>query len=215
MNVYSILVHPSSQSLTASQFRIANKHFLNKGYEIQTLDLYEIYDELLESVRILQRNVIPLRDRKYESAYHYTYNNALAYSEFSAREVEKLKNADLLYIQTPITVWTIPSILKLYIESAFIGGGTFHTENPWSDDFELIRVLEGKKVFFSITMGAGQAYCKHIMGSVENMIHPIKATCEFVGYEWLEPHITWGSTETVDKRQDYLDSFQDHLNKLF
>ena len=215
MKIYSVLVHPSKQSLNASQFNLANKHFLHQGHEVEILDLYKIHDELLESVRVLERNNVPIRDRKYESAYHYTYNNALQYSDFSAKEVEKLKNADVLYVQTPIMVWTIPSILKLYIESAFITGGAFTTVTPWSDDFKLTKLLEGKKVFFSIVTGAGQAYCNHIMGSVENMIHPIKATCEFVGYEWLDPHITWGTTETANKRQDYLDSFQNHLNKLF
>ena len=215
MKIYSILVHPSRQSLNASQFNLANKHFLQKGYEVEILDLYEIHDELLESVRVLERNIVPIQDRKYESAYHYTYNNALQYSDFSAKEIEKLKNADILYVQTPIMVWTIPSILKLYIESAFITEGAFTTVTPWSDDFKLTKLLEGKKVFFSIVMGAGRAYCNCVMGSVENMIHPIKATCEFVGYEWLDPHITWGTTETADKRQDYLDSFQNHLDKLF
>jgi putative NADPH-quinone reductase len=53
------------------------------------------------------------------------------------------------------------------------------------------------------------------MGSVDNMTAPIKSMCEFVGYEWLPPHLTLGVTETNNRRQDYLDSFQSHLKFLF
>jgi putative NADPH-quinone reductase len=83
------------------------------------------------------------------------------------------------------------------------------------DDYDLVKLLAGKQVFFSITAGAGTALTNHIMGSVDNMTAPIKSMCEFVGYEWLPPHLTLGVTETNNRRQDYLDSFQSHLKFLF
>jgi hypothetical protein len=52
------------------------------------------------------------------------------------------------------------------------------------------------------------------MGSVDNMINPIKSVFGFVGYEWVEPHITWGTTESANKHEDYLADFQAHLNKI-
>jgi putative NADPH-quinone reductase len=64
-------------------------------------------------------------------------------------------------------------------------------------------------------MGTGIPCCNYVMGSVDNMLNPIKSVFDFVGYEWMDPHITWGTSQTIDKRQDYLDAFQQHLDKLF
>ena len=214
--VYSILVHPSNQSLNFSLFKIANNYFTQKGYEVDTVNLYNIREELYTATDKLEQTKIPLIDRRYKSDYNYNYSSVLKYSAFTAAEVEKLKTSDILYIQTPIMVWMMPGILKQYLESVFVPEGVFRVEQPWSADFELTRFIAGKKVFFSIVLGAGAEYTDYIMGSVDNLINPIKSIfCKFVGYEWVEPHIIFGITKTSDKRQDYLDSFQDHLNKIF
>lgn len=216
MKVYSIFVHPNKQSLNGTLFNMANKHFVQKGYEVDTLDLFGVYGDLHKSVDVLYQSSVPLPIRKYESSFHYNYIRAKEeeFSDFSITELGKLKNADILYIQTPIMVWMLPAILKLYIESTFLPNGAFVTDRMWADDFVIDKQLAGKKVFFSIVTGAGVAYCNAIMGSVDNMINPIKSVFEFVGYEWMEPHITWGTTESVGPRKDYLSNFQDHLDKI-
>ena len=214
--VYSIIVHPNEQSLNYSLFKIANKHFIQKGYEVDTVNLYNIREELYRATDELEQTKIPLIDRRYKSNYNYNYPSVLKYSAFTAAEVEKLKTSDILYIQTPIMVWMMPGILKQYLESVFVPEGAFRVDQPWSADFELTRLIAGKKVFFSIVLGAGVEYTDYIMGSVDNIINPIKSIfCKLVGYEWIEPHITFGITETSDKRLEYLDSFQNHLDKIF
>jgi putative NADPH-quinone reductase len=213
MKVYSIFVHPNAQSLTARLFNIANKHFVSKGYEVETLDLFQVHDALQESVEILYSNPVPDPVKKYRSSYHHNYTKII--SEFSAREIEKLKHADILYIQTPILVWMVPAILKLYIESVIVPEGTFVPHDIWSEDFHIDKLLEGKKIFVSLVMGTGIPCCNYVMGSVDNMLNPIKSVFDFVGYKWMDPHITWGTSQTIDKRQDYLDAFQQHLDKLF
>lgn len=212
MRVYSIFVHPNAQSLNARLFNIANKHFDSKGYEVETLDLFQMRNELQASVDILYNNSVPLSDRKYESSFHHNYDRIS--SEFSIREIEKLKRADILYIQTPIMVWMLPAILKLYIESVFLPNGAFIPHDMWSEDFHIDKLLDGKKVFVSLVMGSGMPCCNYVMGSVDNMLHPIKSVFGFVGYEWIDPHITWGTVKTVDKCDEYLTDFQNHLDKI-
>ena len=218
MKIYSILSHPNQHSLNARMFDLANKHFCRLGHEVDTLDLYRSIEQLSDSANIMYQDV-SLVERKYMSPYSYNYatnseKNQLG--KFAKIEIDKLKNSDVLYIQSPILVWSLPAILKLYIENIFVINELFLLHNPWSDDnFKIDRYMEGKQVMFSLTMGSSQSLTNEVIGNKDLLIHPIKSIFNFVGYEWIDPHITWGTTEINDKRQDYLDSFQQYLNKLF
>jgi putative NADPH-quinone reductase len=214
-SVYSILVHPNRQSLNSSLFNLANDHFKQQGYTVNAVNLYDLQEQIYAADRVLEQTKVSPKERQFQSEYYHNYIKVLDLSPFTSAQVDQLKIADILYIQTPIMVWMLPGLLKKYIENVFVPDGAFTCPNPWSDDYDLVKLLAGKQVFFSITAGAGTALTNHIMGSVDNMTAPIKSMCEFVGYEWLPPHLTLGVTETNNRRQDYLDSFQSHLKFLF
>jgi putative NADPH-quinone reductase len=214
MNIYSILVHPNSQSLNANMFKLANKLFSQQGHIVNTLNLFDVNDEMNTTSKALYKSTAPLLDRRYESAFHYNYiRSAEAHSNiFADVEITKLKKADLLYIQTPIMVWNIPSILKLYIELVFLPDLVFKTDKMWADNFKHEGLLEGKRVFVSFVMGASKKYCEHIMGDVSYMTRPVESMFKLAGYKWLEPCLTWGTTRTyVDKCDNYLTDFEQHV----
>lgn len=213
--IYSILVHPNKQSLNSRLFDIANQHFIQQNCSVRSVNLYDVQDQIYTSDKILAETNVHTVKRHYQSEYYNNYIDILKYSQFARDQIDILALVDILYIQTPIMVWMLPGLLKKYIENVFVPDGAFTCPDPWSDNYNLTRLLAGKKVFFSITAGAGLTLTNDIMGSVDNMINPIKSVCEFVGYEWLPPHLTMGVTETSNRRQDYLDAFQSHLNKIF
>jgi putative NADPH-quinone reductase len=213
--VYSVLVHPNKQSLNSRLFDIANRQFIQRGYTVNSVNLYDIQEQIYSADTILTQNKVHPSKRQFQSEYYNNYINIFEHSEFARTQLDILKSVDLLYIQTPIMVWMLPALLKKYIENVFVPDGAFTCPNPWSDDYDLVKLLAGKQVFFSITAGAGLALTNDIMGSVDNMINPIKSVCEFVGYEWLPPCITMGVTKTNEPQPEYLESFQTHFDSLF
>ena len=217
MNVYSILVHPNQQSLNATMFNLANNFFKDQGYNVTTLNLFDVRGSMYEASDKLYKSSTPLLTRRYESSFHYNYIRSAKEhtNSFADDEIVKLQSADLLYIQTPIMVWNIPSILKLYIENVFLPGAAFNTERMWEDDFEHTGLLAGKKVFVSFVMGASQKYCEYIMGEVGYMTKPVESMFKLAGYTWLEPSLTWGTTKTyVNKCDNYLTDFEQHLKTV-
>ena len=216
MNVYSILAHPNQQSLNARLLDRANKHFTLLGYHVDSIDLYKNLPSILESNSLVYTNKIPLEERRYSSPLNSNYNKGtLVSSEFAKDQIARIKNADLLFIQTPVLVWSLPAILKFYIEMVFLPEQLFTVNRPWADDFELIKFMSSKKVFFSFTLGSGQPMTNFVTGNTDNLINPIRSMFEFVGYEWITPHITWGTMESQEKNNVYFASFDDTLINTF
>lgn len=217
MKIYSILVHPNKQSLNATMFKLANDLFESQNYTVQTLNLFDVKDKLYEISNQLYNSSASLLDRRYQSAFHYNYSKMTQQhtSNFANEQLIKLKEADLLYIQTPIMVWNIPSLLKLYIETVFLPDAVFSSEQPWSPEFTHNGLLTGRRVIFSFVMGASKEYCEYIMGGVNFMTRPIESIFKLAGYEWIEPNLTWGTSKTqIDKNDEYLINLRYHLSNI-
>ena len=173
MNVYSILAHPNLQSLNSRMFAQANKHFLTLGYNVDTIHLYENFSAILDSQSMVYKNKIALEERGWQSSMNANYTKGIEISDdFTKNEIAKIKNADLLYIQTPILVWALPAILKVYIELIVTGG-------------------------------------------IENITNPIKSMFGFGGFEWVDPHVVYGITETKQKNDEYFVVFNNKLINTF
>ena len=214
MKVYSILAHPNKPSLNSTLFDLANDHFTQQGHTVKVLDLFPSADKLIDSAKIIYHSDA-VRDKKHTSTYYHNYVLEQKSGDFAKDEIKKLKEADLLYIQTPILVWSLPAMLKLYIENVFLFNELFSLIDPWSDDgFYIDRYMTDKKVLFSFTTGSGQAMTKSVMGSTTALIQPVKSMFEFVGYKWIDPHITWGTTRTRDIDELYILEFNNFLSKL-
>lgn len=216
MKIYSILVHPNKESLNARLSSLADKFFQDQGHTVESINLYQHVDQITQSVSKFYQNTVSVSERQYASPYTYNYGHSKkVLDKFALTEIEKLKSADLLFIQSPIMVWTIPAMLKLYIEAVFIQDGLFAISEPWNENFKIESFLIDNKVFCSFTMGSGKAMTEHITGSEDALINPISTLFKFVGYEWIPPHMTWGTQQTANKREDYFASFQQSLVDRF
>ena len=218
MKVYSLLTHPNIQSLNGALFSTTNEFFKQQGWAVETQNVYTVSDEIYNATKEFRLTEISAKQRNYQSSFHYSYQHSACenLTEFSQREIEQLKQADILYVQTPIMLWTMPAVLKSYMEWVFLPFVVFETYEPWSSDFKHKNLLRDKKVFVSITTGASKEYCTYGIGGVDQMIHPIKSLFEFVGFQWLEPHVTWRTSgDNTQQHPEYLIAQEQHLRELF
>ena len=218
MKIYSILAHPNQISLNGTLFDLANQYFKDCGHTVKTIDLYSKTYEMDESASALYQNTASDVEKGYMSDYNYNYAVSKfkkLTSSFAKSEIAKFKEADIIYIQTPILVWTITAMLKFYFENVFMANELFVIDNPWSeDDFHINKLMTGKKVIFSVTMGSSRGLTNSVIGSAEELMHPYKSMFDFVGFEWIEPHITWSTTQTHTKNDLYIEQFNAYLTQL-
>jgi NAD(P)H dehydrogenase (quinone) len=212
MKIYSILAHPNRSSLNGVMFDRANEYFVSRGHTVKTFDVFQNTNEILASSQEMYYNNTSKLEKKQASTYYHNYILEKLNTAFSKTEIANLKEADLLFIQTPILVWSLPAMLKMYIENVFLYDELFTLVDAWSDKkFEVIPHMTGKKVVFSFTLGSGRAMTSSIVGSQRKLVQPIKSMFEFAGYAWMKPHITWGTTGSREAREEYLLAFDKFL----
>lgn len=210
MNVYSILVHPSRHSLNGTLFDTANELFVNEGHQVQTLELFSIEQRLIEAARTMYDNKTKQAGI---SAYLSNWISGTT-TEFVRDEIERVKSADLLFIQSPIWVYSMPALFKSYMEQIFLFNQFFRlTDTASADNFSIEHLTTGKKVLLSLTVGGSKEMVSHVLGDSSNITHYPKSVFEnFLGYEFLTPHITWGTTSSRAPNKQYIDEFITHLS---
>lgn len=221
MKIYSILAHPNEISLNSSLFDYANQHFVSCGHEVKTLKLYEHFQDLVDASTIMTTSTTNSADKFQRSDVLYNFSTAGSrgmYTDFIKNQLTNLKESDILYIQTPIWVWNMPALLKLYIENTFLPKELFYQYNPASEtDFKIEPLLTNKKVVCSFTFGSSRAMADSITGDHAQLFNTIKSTFRFVGYDWVDPFVLWSVSEHGDinsKKQKYFSKFNQYLEGL-
>lgn len=206
MRVHALQAHPNFNSLNGALYRSAVKFFESNGCAVTTQHIYTIEEELTKAASQMYNG-------------NYTVNWATASSRgsitpFIQAEIDNIKAADLLYIQTPIWMYSIPALLKKYMEQVFLFGEIFTLENTDRDDFKINHLIKNKDCFMSITLGGHPEMIAHVVGGdITNLINPIRYMYEFVGFNFLEPYIVTGTTSTA--RVDYTGAFETYLERNF
>jgi NAD(P)H dehydrogenase (quinone) len=212
MKVYGILVHPKRQSLNGAMFDTAIDFFQKKKYTVETLDLFRsdfdpwaIHDQITADIQT----------KNYSHKWFAADTRDLL-PEFSQLEIEKLKSSDLLYLQTPIWWWGLPAIMKAYIENVFIYNVLFSLDNEHTrenKDSTVFKFLRNKKMLLSITTGSSEKFMVEHFNTVDNMLAPIKARFEFLGYDLL-PTYHGGALSGETDATDQIKKFQEYLEKI-
>ncbi len=206
MKIHALQAHPKKDSLNGALYNTALDYFKEQGHEVSTLDIYEALPDLLASAE----NVL----FKGESYAHNWVNRRFERTDFVEEEIARVHAADLVFIQTPIWVYQIPSFLKLYIEQIFVYNKFFRLHRTWRDDFVYKPLIKDKKCLMCITMGGHPKMVEAMVeGDIDNVVMPSRYTIEFSGFEWLDPHLVFRTTAPPDEADDYLGAFRSFLEQ--
>ncbi|GAV55369.1 hypothetical protein ZYGR_0AS06930 [Zygosaccharomyces rouxii] len=190
MKLLIVLAHPEKDSLTASFARVARDQFEKQGDETYMPRIGK---------SVVDINDFPLYDRSQNlnvflaSKQAYEVN---AFSEDVKKEHEKLLSADALVFVFPFWWFSMPAILKGWVERVFsygIGYGK-HDGDTW------IRygdgLFKGKRAMVITGAGGGEnAYgARSVSGPIEDLLFPINHGIFFyAGYQALPPFIVFSS----------------------
>ncbi|WP_368505189.1 NAD(P)H-dependent oxidoreductase [Alkalihalophilus sp. As8PL] len=129
-------------------------------------------------------------------------------------EIVKFKCADVIIIQTPIYWFSLPGILKKYIDDVFIPGIFFGKSKRFGQGGKFNK----KKYMLSVSWGARESEFKGTKDdfleglSEEQVLFPIHKTFEYCGFNKL-PTFSIYSSMNLQELDPYITKFQRHLQE--
>ncbi|MEO8400569.1 MAG: NAD(P)H-dependent oxidoreductase [Gammaproteobacteria bacterium] len=211
MNVFILLAHPEIQSFNGALFNESINLFNKGGAVVNSTDLY-------------RSNFHPLSDRSnfstcFDSSYlklqleeiHASCNNG--FMNDVETEMSKIEACDLMIWQFPLWWFSVPSILKGWIDRVFAMGRMYDHEHVFQNG-----KLRGKRAMLSLTVGGEEAmYLKNgFLGDMDAILRPIhRGILQFVGFDILKPHITYAPVRMhQSERTGILTQFCERLAKI-
>ena len=181
MNVFIVHAHPEPQSFTASMLRTAVADLTAAGHSVEVSDLYAMgWNPVASAADFGSRKngdylVYALEQR-------HGYETGTLAPDIAA-EIEKLKKADLLILNFPVYWFSVPAMLKGWIDRVLVsglcyGGMRFYDQGG----------LRGKKAALSFTLG-GRPHMfgpDAIHGELDMLLRPLlRGTLAYVGMDVL------------------------------
>lgn len=208
MNVLIVYAHPEPKSFNGALKDLAVRVLTEQGHQVQVSDLYAMNFKAVAD----RDDFVELSNPeffKYQLEQIHSSQNGL-FSPDIVAEMEKLRWADFVLFQFPLWWFSVPAILKGWIDRVFAmgfvyGGGMWYDKGG----------LKGKKAMLSLTTGGpAHIYSKDgINGDIDQILFPIHhGMLFFSGMEVLPPFIAWSVVSVSDEqRERYLEEFKQRL----
>lgn len=188
MHALIVLAHPEEKSFNAQLARTAKGTLEGQGHTVEIADLYREGFDPLEGPRHFPERA----DSGFFSAMaeqrHAADTNALPTDV--EREIARLERADLVIFQFPLWWWSVPAILKGWLDRVFVWGRVYSSRMRYEDRGH----FRGKRAFLSVTTGApepafgpdGRA------GNLDLVLWPVEFSLSYVGFSVLPSFRAFG-----------------------
>jgi NAD(P)H dehydrogenase (quinone) len=208
MRAHLVYAHPEPKSFCAAMMSATQHVLIEAGHQVTISDLYrDEFNPVASAADFVMR-----RDPSYLS-YTLEQRHAIACDTCApdiAREVEQVLAADCLILIFPIFWFSMPAILKGWIDRVFLsglfyGGRCFYNRGA----------MAGRRALIIASMGASSHMFgpSGIHGELEPMFrHLTRGILGYVGYDVLEPFWAFHMSYVSDKeRCKALDRLRQHL----
>lgn len=212
MKVLIVLAHPEPQSFNATMYETAIEVLQKEGHEIKTSNLYEMsFNPVTDRNNFTSVKNSSFLKLQLEEIYA-TENNGFVHNINA--EQEKVEWCDLMIWQFPLFWFSLPAILKGWVDRVFAmgrfyGAGKFYEEG----------VFKGKKAMLSVTTGSPlSAYLKDgLQGDIKGILKPVhRGILEFVGFSVLAPQLSYSVSHITDEeRKAELERWNARLKNIF
>ena len=211
MNVFIVHAHPEPQSFTTAMKDLAVQELTNAGHQVEVSDLYAMNFNPVASAA-------DFGSRKNPDYLVYALEQRINYENQTiapdiAVEIAKLVAADLVIFSFPLYWFSVPAILKGWIDRVLVSGLTYGGKRFYDQGG-----LKGKKALLSFTLGGREHMfgADAIHGEIETMLRPVlRGTLYYVGMDVLPPfigyHVPYISPEA---RQQILEDYKQYLQNL-
>jgi putative NADPH-quinone reductase len=211
VKVLIVFAHPELKSFNGALFQQAIATLKAAGHDVQYSDLYAMGFDPVSN----RHNFNSTKDPNYfkqqlEEMYATDVKGFVPEIEV---ELQKLEWCDLMIWQFPLWWFSVPAILKGWVDRVFAMGRVYG--NGYIYETGRFR---GKKAMLSLTIGGTKEnYLEDgLNGDIHAILRPIqRGILQFTGFDVLSPHIVYAPVrQTDDVRQDILDRFSHRLQTI-
>lgn len=170
--IFIIYAHPEPRSLNGSLKDDAVTFLTGQGHEVQVSDLYAMkWRAEADSRDFPQRD--PAERLVYNAASRDAYLAGAQASEITA-EQEKLKWADAIIMQFPLWWYSMPAILKGWVDRVYARRFAYGVGPKGYERFGQGN-LKGKRAMLAITAGPEQEHYapRGVHGFMDDLLFPI------------------------------------------
>ncbi|WP_047460988.1 NAD(P)H-dependent oxidoreductase [Rhizobium rhizogenes] len=195
MKVLLVFAHPEPRSLNGALRDIAIKELEAQGHEVRVSDLYadgwksEVDRDDFPSLAPDARLIAVAASK---SAF-----DADTLTDDVKAEIEKLLWADTLILQFPLWWFSLPAILKGWVERVFAYGFAYgvgeHSDKRWGDRYGE-GTLVGKRAMLIVTAGGWEEHYapRGVNGAIDDLLFPINhGILYYPGYDVLPPFVAY------------------------
>ena len=212
MKVLIILAHPEPQSINGALFTTAIETLEAAGHEVRTSNLYAMYFNPVSDRSNFTRLQNATFYKQQLEELHATETDSFA-ADIDG-EQQKVEWCDLMIWQFPLWWFSVPGILKGWVDRVFAMGRFYGQGRLYEQG-----MFRGKKALLSLTTGGPEEnYRKEgLQGDIHNILKPIhRGMLRFTGFSVLRPHIVYGpARQSADRRGHELDQWRNRLLNLF
>ena len=212
MKILIVLAHPEAKSMNGAMFTTAIETLEAAGHQVKTSDLYRAGFNPVSD----RNNFTTVLDAAYFKQQleemHATKHNSFAPHIDS--EQQKVEWCDLMIWQFPLWWFSVPGILKGWVDRVFAMGRFYGNDKLYANG-----VFKEKKALLSLTTGGlADAYVKNgFNGDIQAMLKPVhRGIFAFTGFKVLQPQIIYGPVrQTADERTAQLKNWSERLQTIF
>ncbi|NOK21857.1 NAD(P)H-dependent oxidoreductase [Corallococcus carmarthensis] len=220
MNILIVYAHPEPRSLNGALKDLALRHLTARGQEVRVSDLYAMdWKAIADGEDFLA----PDSGERlfYERASKAAFANGSQSADI-ATEQDKLLWADAVILQFPLWWFSMPAILKGWVDRVFALGFAYgvgeHGGERWGDRYGE-GTLTGRRAMLSVTIGGRAPHYsdRGVNGALDDLLFPIHHGVLFYpGMDVLPPFVAYQADHLKDEQWPSVeDAFKARLDGLF
>ncbi|WP_028228409.1 NAD(P)H-dependent oxidoreductase [Paraburkholderia ferrariae] len=204
MNVLLVYAHPEPRSLNGALRDFTIERLAAAGHTVEVSDLYAMnWKAVLDAEDTTARLDAGRFDASLDSKH--AYKNGLQSADI-AREQQKLMRADMVILQFPLWWFSMPAILKGWVERVYAYGFAYgvgeHSDVRWGSRYGEGN-LAGKRAMLVVTAGGWASHYgpRGINGPMEDILFPIHhGILYYPGFEVLPPYVVHRTSRMDETR---------------
>lgn len=212
MKVFIVYAHPEPQSFGAALLERAVHTLRAIGHEVIVSDLYAMNFNPVASAGDFKQRRFPAA-LQYDREQKFASQHGVFADDIQA-EIAKLLWCDFLILQFPLWWFSVPAMMKGWIDRAFVNGVAYGAGGRRMD----AGGLKGRRAMVATTTGCYPEMVAPdgLLGDLNvNLWHLHHGTLAYAGFKVLPPFAAWSIHYTThQQRERYLDDYRDRLRAL-
>lgn len=188
--------HPEPHSFSTAQLATAAQALRDAGYKVDILDLYtDAWAPVLA-----REEFVPLDGPFKPQAEQMRAVQDGTLDAAVKDQLDRVLAADLLVLSFPLWWFSLPAILKGWIDRVFVMGALFGGDHGFFGG----AALAGKRAMLLFTTGGSSEAFQPggAFGALDDFLfHIHRGMLEFVGYQVIDPVVTYGPAHLTDEER--------------